>query len=198
VTSILTLGRLGVALGATLALLLTTAAAALAGASSYGPAPASFFYDDGQYAIFAGPGFDADEGCPPGDDPDAHYVTTGAGTVHTQGSHDVGKVTVYDMDDYGVSTPLGVLFAICFDGEADEPVMVGDGTVRLNNTNCDPGPNGCYAPGSSWTAKNWLRATVYDGAGVARDIKTFVRAEVELPLDGPPVETLLHQQVRIR
>lgn len=196
--SILTPRRLGVALVAALAMLLATGAAALAGASSYGPAPTSFFYDDGQYAVFAGPGFDVDAGCPPSDDPDAHFVTTGAGTVHTQGSHDVEQVTVYDMGDYGASTPLDVLLAICFGGALDQPVMVGDGTVRFNNTNCDPGPNGCYEPGSSWTGKNRLVATVYDAGGVAHDIKAFARVEVNLPLNAPPMETLLDMRVRIR
>lgn len=197
-TSTLAPRRLIVTLITALAMLLATGAAAFAGASSSGPAPASFFYTDGHYAIFAGPGFDVDEGCPEADDPDAHFVTTGAGTVHTQGSHDVEEVAVYDMDDYGVSTPLEVLLAICFGGAPDQPVMVGDGTVRLNNTNCDPGPNGCYEPGSSWTGKNWLRATVYDADGAAHDIKTFVRVEVDLPLDAPPVETPLAMRVRIR
>lgn len=194
----LTPRRLGVALAMSMAMLLATSAAAFGGASSYGPAPASFFYDDGQFAVFAGPGFDVDAGCPPADDPDAHFVTTGAGTVHTQGSRDVESVTVYDMADYDASTPLDVLVAICFFGAPDEPVMVGDGTVWLRNTNCDPGPDGCYSPGSSWTGKNWLRATAYDAHGVEHDIRAFARLTVEWPLDSPPVETLLDMRLSIR
>lgn len=195
-TSFMTPRRLGVALASALALLAATAAAAFAGASSYGPAPASFFYDDGQYAVFAGPGFDVATGCQPADDLDAHFVSTGAGTVHTQGQRDVESVTVYDMEQYDATTPLDILIAICFLGAEDDPLMTGDGTVWFNNTNCEPGPDGCYQPGSSWTGKNWLRATVEDGDGVEHDVRAFARVEVDLT--GPPTETLLDMRVRIR
>lgn len=102
------------------------------------------------------------------------------------------------MADYDAETPLDILIAICFLGAPDEPIMVGDGTVWLNNTNCDPGPNGCYAPGSSWTGKNWLRATVYDDDGDPHDVRTFARVKVDLPLNGPPQETNLNMRVSIR
>lgn len=190
--------RLAAALLGAVALLLASATAALAGGSSDGAAPASFYYEDEQHAVFAGPGFDVDAGCPPADDLDAHFVTTGAGTVQTQGSREVEQVAVYELADYGATTALEVLVAICFLGAPDEPVMLGGGTVWLRNTNCDPGPNGCYAPGSSWSGKNWLKGTVLDVDGVAHDVKAFARVDVELPLDAPPVETLLDLRLRIR
>jgi hypothetical protein len=107
-------------------------------------------------------------------------------------------VTVYDMDDYGASHPIEVLIAICFGGAPDAPVMAGDGTVWLRNTNCEPGPHGCYAPGSSWTGMNRLAATVYDDEGAAHTVRTFARVEVDVPLTGPATETLLTSFVHIR
>lgn len=204
--------RVGAAVIAVVALLLTTgAASALAAGSSYGPAPASFFYDDGEYAVFAGPEFERGSdinNCPPASDPDAHVVRTGAGTIHTQGSRDVASVRVYRLDDYdpdafpfdGGHTPFDVLFAICNDDAEDIPVMVGDGTVWFNNTNCTPGVTGeCFEPGSSWTGMNRLKATVHDQEGHVYDVKAFVRVAIDWPAGAPGAqETLLDMRLSIR
>jgi hypothetical protein len=177
--------------------ILTLAAPALAGASSHEAVDASFFYDDGTHAVFAGPGFDVDAGCPSAADPEAHVVRPREDLLHQQGRRST-PVAVHRLADYGASDALTVLLAICFGGAPDQPIAVGEGTVWFNN-HCAPGPEGCQSPGATWVATNGVFAEVRDvTTGEELQVRTLARLDVEWPLDGAPTETVRFMQVDIR
>lgn len=172
------------------AMIVAVAAPVHAGVSSTEAVTASYYYLDDTYAVFAGPAFDVEVGCQPGDDPEAHVVRATEDVVNQQGRR-TEDVRIYRLADYDASHPLDVLIGICVLGAPDMPVAVGEGTVWFNNQ-CDPGANGCGAPGSSWEAKNGVRAELEDvETGQPVTVRTFAKVSVEVPLDGPPVETLL-------
>lgn len=190
---------------ATLSALVATPASARGAERETGPVPASFFYDDGQYAVFGGPPFDVENGCPPADDPDATLITRGNGRVLQIGGR-ATDVRIYELADYaeyadafpGVPPPLAVLLAICVSGAPDAPVMTGSGRTWFVN-DCDPGPEGCQEPGSSWRARNGLLATVRDAAdGEVRRVRTYARVNVAISSDGETTEDLVRQRVVIR
>lgn len=201
-----TLRLLGASTALALALTgVTVSPAAADGAErDTGPVPSSFFYDDDQYAVFGGPPFDVATGCQPADDPDATLLRRGDGRVLQMGGRET-DVRIYELADYadyteafpGAPPPLVVLLAICFAGAPDAPAMTGSGETWFRN-DCDPGPDGCQQPGSSWEGRNGLRATVTDvDTGEVRRVRTSARVDVAITLDGETSEELIRQKVVI-